>query len=126
MANTLDFERIPSEAEIRKLRRAYYLMVPAYLMLLLAIFTMIAADWEGGPETLLETSLFVLAVTGTVMGYQLYVGSFACPRCGRRFLGQGMAMKPRLIEIADPRCAWCGFSLRARMAYAIDSKGRRA
>ena len=118
MAYETGFDRIPTEAEIRKLRRAYYLMMPAYLMFLLAVLTMVAADWEGGPEVLLETSLFVLAITGIVMGYQLYVGSLSCPQCGRRFMGDGMAMKPKLINIADPRCHWCGFSLRTRTKMA--------
>lgn len=112
-------DRIPAEAEIRKLRRAYYLMVPAYLVFLLAILSMIALDWEAGPEVVLETTLVVLVVTGIVMGYQLYVGSLACPRCGRRFLGDSMAMKPKLIEIADPRCHWCGLPLRSKATLAI-------
>jgi len=109
----------PTEAEIRKLRRAYYLMAPAYLVLLLAILSMIGLDWEAGPEVLLETTLIVLIVTGIVMGYQVYVGSLACPRCGKRFLGDSMAMKPKLIEIADPRCHWCGFPLRAKAKLAV-------
>jgi len=118
MAHDSGFDHAPTEAEIRKVRRAYYLMVPAYLVLLFAVLSMAAADWEAGPEVLLETSLFVLAITGIVMGYQLYVGSLACPRCGKRFLGDSISMKPRLIEIADPRCHWCGFSLRTKAKLA--------
>lgn len=113
------FDHEPTEAEIRKVRRAYYLMMPAYLVLLLAVLLMVAVDWEAGPEAVLETLMFVFGAVAIVFGYQMYVGSLACPRCGRRFLGDSVSMKPRLIEIADPRCHWCGFSLRTRAKLAV-------
>ena len=122
------FDRTPTEAEIRKVRRAYYGMVPAYLVLLLAFLLVIVVDWEAGPEAVLETLMFVFGAMAIAFGYQMYVGSLACPRCGRRFLGESISMKPKLIEIADPRCHWCGLSLRtkAEMAYAVDSKSPEA
>ena len=122
------FDHIPTEAEIRKVRRAYYGIVPAYLVLLLAVLFMVIVDWEAGPEAVLETLMFVFGAMAIVLGYQIYVGSLACPRCGRRFLGESISIKPRLIEIADPRCHWCGLSLRtkAKTAYAIDSNRREA
>jgi len=121
-------DRNPTEAEISKVRRAYYGLVPAYLVLLLAVLLMIVVDWEAGPEAILETLMFVFGAAALALGYQMYVGSLACPRCSRRFLGESISMKPRLIEIADPRCHWCGFSLRSKpkMAYAIDSNRREA
>ena len=113
------FDHVPTETEIRKVRRAYYLMVPAYLVLLLAVLLMIVVDWEAGPEAVLETLLFVFGVMTIAFGYQMYVGSLACPRCGKRFLGDSISMKPKLIEIADPRCHWCGFSLRTKPKLAV-------
>ncbi len=111
MASSLDSTRIPTEAETRRIRVAYQWMLLPNLALAAAIVFTAARSWNGDPGW----AWIAILITGAIdMGYQLYVGSLRCPRCGMPFMGDLPGIKPRFILLPrEVRCAKCGLSMNS-------------
>lgn len=111
MGASLDFDRTPTEAEIRKIRVACRWMLLPYLAMVAAILMLAVSDVSAGNGLPVFRVVALVAVTMAIaMGYQFYVGSLPCPRCGRSVLGDSMAMKPRFPFFGELRCNQCGLS----------------
>ena|SRR5271154_3237232 len=111
MVVSLDFERTPTEAEIRKIRVACRWMLLPSAAMALAAATLVVSGWNGDPGLRVWVAFgFTLVMA---MGYQFYLGSLPCPRCGRSVLDDSMTLSLRFLNFGDLRCGKCGLSFAA-------------